>query len=149
MRSTGMSPVVEAWSTCRTSNAQDWPPGRLLQAKGQTTVSVVMPARDEEATVGEVVSRIATLAAGTGLVDELVVIDSDSTDNTSEAAAGAGAVVHRARDVAPQLDSYPGKGEALWKSLLVTKGDLLVFVDADLTHWGPHFVTGLLGEPVT
>ena len=50
MRSTGMSPVVEAWSTCRTSSAHDWPPGRLLQAKGQTTVSVVMPARDEEAT---------------------------------------------------------------------------------------------------
>jgi glucosyl-3-phosphoglycerate synthase len=54
-------------------------------------------------------------------------------------------VVHRARDVAPQLDSFPGKGEALWKSLLVTKGDLLVFVDADLTRWGPHFVSGLLG----
>jgi glucosyl-3-phosphoglycerate synthase len=53
--------------------------------------------------------------------------------------------VHRARDVAPELGGWPGKGEALWKSLLVTKGDLLVFVDADLTHWGPHFVTGLLG----
>ena len=47
--------------------------------------------------------------------------------------------------MAPELGGWPGKGEALWKSLLVTKGDLLVFVDADLTHWGPHFVTGLLG----
>jgi glucosyl-3-phosphoglycerate synthase len=47
--------------------------------------------------------------------------------------------------VAPDLGTFPGKGEALWKSLLVTKGELLVFVDADLTHWGPHFVTGLLG----
>jgi glucosyl-3-phosphoglycerate synthase len=53
--------------------------------------------------------------------------------------------VHRARDIAPELGAYPGKGEALWKSLLVTAGDLLVFVDADLTQWGPHFVTGLLG----
>ena len=53
--------------------------------------------------------------------------------------------MHRAREVAPDLGAFPGKGEALWKSLLVTKGDLLVFVDADLTHWGPHFVTGLLG----
>ena len=60
-------------------------------------------------------------------------------------AAEAGATVHRRREVAPELGSYPGKGEALWKSLLVTTGDLLVFVDADLTHWGPHFVTGLLG----
>src|SRR5215469_8290803 len=131
----------------RTSRWQDWPARRLAARKKElgTTVSVVIPARNEEATVGEVVSRIATLAAGTGLVDELVVIDSDSTDNTAEAAARAGALVHRARDVAPELDSFPGKGEALWKSLLVTKGDVLVFVDADLTHWGPHFVTGLLG----
>jgi glucosyl-3-phosphoglycerate synthase len=53
--------------------------------------------------------------------------------------------VLRARDIAPALGSYQGKGEALWKSLLVTQGDLLVFVDADLTRWGPHFVTGLLG----
>ena len=79
------------------------------------------------------------------LVDELVVIDSDSDDDTAEVAAGAGAVVYRARDVAPALGSFHGKGEALWKSLLVTKGDLLVFIDADLTLWGPHFVTGLLG----
>ena len=109
------------------------------------TVSVVIPARDEERTVAGVVSAIARLAADTGLVDELVVMDSDSTDATSRVAAQAGAIVYRAREVAPQLGSLPGKGEALWKSLLVTKGDVLVFVDADLTHWGPHFVTGLLG----
>ena len=131
----------------QTSHWRDWP-ARLLAARKRElglTVSVVIPARNEERTVGEVVSRIARLAADTGLVDELVVIDSDSTDKTSEAAAGAGATVHRAREVAPDLGGFPGKGEALWKSLLVTSGDLLVFVDADLTHWGPHFVTGLLG----
>ena len=72
-------------------------------------------------------------------------MDSDSTDATAEVAAKAGAAVYRAREVAPDLGAFPGKGEALWKSLLVTNGDLLVFVDADLTHWGPHFVTGLLG----
>jgi glucosyl-3-phosphoglycerate synthase len=74
-----------------------------------------------------------------------VVIDSDSADETARAAAGAGATVHRARDIAPALGAYPGKGEALWKALLVTRSDLLVFIDADLTHWGTHFVTGLLG----
>jgi glucosyl-3-phosphoglycerate synthase len=131
----------------RTSHWRDWPVKRLAARKRELglTVSVVIPARNEEPTVGEVVSRIARLAADTGLVDELVVIDSDSTDKTSAAASAAGATVHRAREVAPHLDAFPGKGEALWKSLLVTKGDLLVFVDADLTHWGPHFVTGLLG----
>jgi glucosyl-3-phosphoglycerate synthase len=106
----------------------------------------VIPARNEERTVADVVSALArTLIAQTPLVDELVVMDSDSTDATARVAAEAGATVHATRSVAPALGSYPGKGEALWKSLLVTKGDLLVFVDADLTQWGPHFVTGLLG----
>jgi glucosyl-3-phosphoglycerate synthase len=96
--------------------------------------------------VGRVVGALRqVLLIGTPLVDEIVVIDSDSTDGTGRAAERAGATVHRARDIAPELGSYPGKGEALWKSLLVTRGDLLVFVDADLTQWGPHFVTGLVG----
>ncbi|MBO0821692.1 MAG: glucosyl-3-phosphoglycerate synthase, partial [Nocardiopsaceae bacterium] len=103
------------------------------------------PARDEERTVAGVVSEIAKLRDGAGLVDELVVMDSDSSDSTAEAAAAAGATVYPAREVAPELGGYPGKGEALWKSLLVTKGDIVVFIDADLTRWGPHFVTGLLG----
>jgi glucosyl-3-phosphoglycerate synthase len=130
-----------------TSHWREWPARHLAAHKRDlgVTVSVVIPARNEERTVGQVVSRIARLAADTGLVDEIVVMDSDSTDKTSEAAAEAGATVHRAREVAVHLGAFPGKGEALWKSLLVTKGELLVFVDADLTHWGPHFVTGLLG----
>jgi glucosyl-3-phosphoglycerate synthase len=87
----------------------------------------------------------AVLVERIPLIDEVVVIDSDSADRTADQAARAGATVYRARDIAPELGTYPGKGEALWKSLLVTEGDLLFFVDADLTHWGPHFVTGLLG----
>lgn len=139
--------LAAAWSARRTSRWQDWPARQLAERKNDlgVTVSVVIPARDEERTVGDVVAAIGRLAADTGLVDEVVVMDSDSTDGTSGAAATAGATVHRVRNVAPHLGGYPGKGEALWKSLLVTKGDVLVFVDADLTHWGPHFVTGLLG----
>lgn len=109
-------------------------------------ISVVIPARNEERTVGNVARAIShSLMLQTPLVDELVVIDSDSTDATARVAAQAGAVVWSARDVAPRLGSFPGKGEALWKSLLVTTGDVLVFLDADLTLWGPQFVTGLLG----
>ncbi len=139
--------LAARWARHRTSHWRDWPVRQLAERKKRlgTTVSVVIPARNEERTVAGVVSAIARLAADTGLVDELVVMDSDSTDATAEIAAEAGATVHRAREVAPRLGGFPGKGEALWKSLLVTTGDLLVFVDADLTHWGPHFVTGLLG----
>jgi glucosyl-3-phosphoglycerate synthase len=139
---------AEAWYRQRTSHWRDWPLTGLVEAKERTgtRISVVIPARNEERTVGGVVGPLArALMSDAPLVDELVVIDSDSTDATAKAAAAAGAVVHRAKDIAPAAGAYPGKGEALWKSLMVTSGDVLVFVDADLTRWGPHFVTGLLG----
>ena len=79
------------------------------------------------------------------LLDEIVVIDSDSADATADVAEQAGATVYRAREIADEFGTRKGKGEALWKSLFVVTGDLLVFVDGDLTRWGPHFVTGLLG----
>ncbi len=139
---------AEAWLRRRTSHWQDWPVDRLLSWKRHrgTRISVVIPARDEEATVADVVGALRDeLVVGVPLIDELVVMDSDSVDATARVAQAAGAQVYRCQDVAPALGAYPGKGEALWKSLLVTTGDILVFVDADLTLWGSHFVTGLLG----
>jgi glucosyl-3-phosphoglycerate synthase len=136
------------WFARRTSHWQDWPADRLLAAKERlgVTISVVIPARNEQRTVAGVVGSLTrAFVRQTPLVDELVVMDSDSADATGAVAAAAGAVVYRTSEVAPAAGSFPGKGEALWKSLHVTKGDLLVFVDADLTSWGPHFVSGLLG----
>jgi glucosyl-3-phosphoglycerate synthase len=109
-------------------------------------VSLVVPARNEAATVGAVVGRVReALVETTTLLDEIVVIDSDSTDETFSAAQGAGAAVHRSADIRPDLGSHPGKGEAMWKSQFVTSGDLVVFMDADLLDWDTHFVPGLLG----
>ena len=141
-----------AWLDRRTSHWQDWRQDQLLAAKQRLgcTISVVIPARNEQRTISGVVGSIAAaLVTRVPLVDELIVMDSDSTDDTGEVAARAGAAVYRTADVLPREGSFPGKGEALWKSLLVSKGDLLVFVDADLTRWGPHFVTGLLGPLLT
>jgi glucosyl-3-phosphoglycerate synthase len=141
-----------AWFARRTSHWQDWPADQLLAAKERLgiTISVVIPARNEERTVAGVVGSLArAFVRRLPLVDELVVMDSDSTDATGAVAAEAGAVVYRTSEVAPAAGSFPGKGEALWKALHVTKGDLLVFVDADLTSWGPHFVSGLLGPLLT
>jgi glucosyl-3-phosphoglycerate synthase len=136
---------AERWFRERTSRAGDWPADLLRGRKAGTTVSVVLPALDEEPTVGRIVAGIVGLAERTGLVDEIVVMDSGSEDRTGEVAAAAGAkVVHR-DDVLPELGSYPGKGEVLWKALAATSGDLIVYVDADLTEFGPHYVTGLLG----
>jgi glucosyl-3-phosphoglycerate synthase len=138
----------DAWFSRRTSRWQDWPAELLLAAKQRlgVTVSVVIPARNEERTVTGVVDAVRrSLIKQLPLVDELIVMDSDSTDKTAAAAAAAGATVYRTSEVRPAAGSFPGKGEALWKSLHVSTGDLLVFIDADLTSWGPHFVTGLLG----
>src|ERR1700734_764661 len=138
----------DTWFGRATSRWQDWPPAMLLAAKLRLglSISVVIPARNEERTVAAVVGAISrSLGTRLPLIDELVVIDSDSTDSTAELAAGAGAKVYRAAEILPAAGRYPGKGEALWKSLHVTTGDLLIFIDADLTSWGPHFVTGLLG----
>ena len=143
-----MEERAHQWFCRRTSRWQDWPLEWLVKHKMRkgVRVSVVIPAHNEEATVGSIVRALrVALMSEVHLLDEIVVIDSESSDATAEIAARAGATVHRARDIAPGLGYFVGKGEALWKSLLVTKGDLLVFVDADLTHWGPHFVTGLLG----
>jgi glucosyl-3-phosphoglycerate synthase len=136
------------WFATHTHRWQDWPLPSLLAAKRRAgaTVSLVVPARNEAATVGDVVGRVRdALVETVRLLDEIVVIDSDSTDDTYAVARDAGARVHRSAEIRPDLGSLPGKGEAMWKSLFVTRGDLLVFMDADLVDWDTHFVPGLLG----
>ncbi|MGB9377175.1 MAG: glycosyltransferase, partial [Mycobacteriales bacterium] len=96
-----MRPDAERWYARRTSRAEDWPVAQLRAAKGTTTVSVVLPALDEEATVGTIVSCVRALAADTGLVDEVVVVDSGSTDSTRAVALAAGARVELAANVLP------------------------------------------------
>lgn len=132
------------------SSAADWPPHLLLAAKGTTTVSVVLPARDEERTVGEIVSIIRReLVEAVPLVDEILVIDSHSTDATAARAEAAGARVMRQDDVLPGLPPLSGKGEALWKGLAASTGDIVVFADSDLRNFGAHFISGLLGPLLT
>jgi glucosyl-3-phosphoglycerate synthase len=137
-------------SGIRTLHWDDWTLDDLLDAKGDTRVSLVVPARNEAGTIGDVVGRVRERLVDTvSLVDEIVVIDSDSTDATYDVAVSAGADVHRSSEIRPDLGTHPGKGEAMWKSLFVTDGDLIVFMDADLTDWDTHFVPGLLGPLLT
>ena len=140
-----MHPAAKAWLAERTSSAEDWSAEQLRTRKEAMQISVVLPALNEEATVGTIVEQITGYAGRTGLVDEIVVMDSGSTDRTAAVAASAGATVFHRDDVLPEFGSRPGKGEVLWKSLAVTKGDILVYVDADLTNFGEHYLTGLLG----
>ncbi len=136
----------DAWFAANTFHWDDWTLDSLLAAKADVTVSLVVPARNEAATVGDVVTRVREALVDTvALLDEIVVIDSDSTDDTFAVAQDAGADVYRSVDIRPDLGSHPGKGEAMWKSLFVTRGEVIVFMDADLLDWDTHFVPGLLG----
>ncbi|MEU5403870.1 glucosyl-3-phosphoglycerate synthase [Streptomyces sp. NPDC005963] len=143
---------VERWLTRRSWSAADRPLARLMAAKraSGTTVSVVLPALNEEATVGEIATVIRReLMESLPLVDELVVIDSGSTDRTAEVAAAAGArVVHR-DTILPRIPAVAGKGEVLWRSLMVTRGDIVCFVDADLRDFSADFVSGIVGPLLT
>ncbi|MEU4741319.1 glucosyl-3-phosphoglycerate synthase [Actinosynnema sp. NPDC023658] len=135
------------WFASHTWQSPQWTVPELVARKAGRTVSVVLPALDEEATVGDVVGVVRPLL-GT-LVDELVVVDSGSTDATVARASAAGArVVHRT-DVLPDLPPRPGKGEVLWRSLAATSGDLVVFLDSDLVDPDPEFVPSLLGPLLT
>ncbi len=149
--SEAMRPDARAWFRGRTTSATSLAAvdvEALLAAKRRsgTRVSVVLPARDEQATVGPIVADIADRwMHHARLVDELLVVDSDSTDGTAAAARAAGADVVAAADVLPAHGSRPGKGEALWKGLAATTGDVVVFLDADRQGDVSHFVPGLLG----
>jgi glucosyl-3-phosphoglycerate synthase len=145
-----MRTVTEQWFAERTFQYPAWTPESLVPAKEGRSVSVVLPALDEEATVGAIVAAIVPLTRGPApLVDELVVVDSGSTDRTVAVAASAGARVVRRADVVPELPPRPGKGEVLWRSLAATTGDVVVFLDSDLVDFDPGFVPALLGPILT
>jgi glucosyl-3-phosphoglycerate synthase len=117
-----------------------------LKERQGLTISLVLPALNEAATIGPIVRRARReLLEKVPLLDELLVIDSGSTDGTARIAAEEGARVIQHADVLPRYGSYRGKGEALWKSLHATSGDLVAWCDTDVRDWHPRFVYGTLG----
>ena len=122
-------------------------PGLLVASKGLRRISVCIPARNEAATVGQIVRTIVValtgLHGGVPLVDEVLVVDDGSVDHTAAVAAQAGARVLSADTPGG------GKGQAMRSALKAAEGDLIAFVDADVTNFGAHFVSGLLGPLLT
>ena len=117
--------------------------GSLSVEGGKVTLAV------QGASVGLVADLVGCWVTAVPLVDEVLVVDSDSTDATAAVARAAGAEVVAAADVLPAHGSRPGKGEALWKSLAATSGDLVVFMDSDLLGDVRHYVPGLLTPLLT
>jgi glucosyl-3-phosphoglycerate synthase len=130
----------------RTFHHAAFPAEQLVATKGDQRISLCLPARDEAATVGTIVHRARrALVDDVPLLDEILVVDDHSTDATAARAAAAGARVVAAAEIAPEHGTGPGKGQALWKSVLAAEGDLLVWCDSDLREFDPAFVAGLLG----
>jgi glucosyl-3-phosphoglycerate synthase len=118
-------------------------PWERLAAERQATVSVCLPARDEERTIGAILEQLAPLRER-GVIDQLVVVD-NSGDRTAEIARGFGVDVYDQELLAPEHGPVLGKGDAMWRALGVLTGDVICFLDADSEHFGPHYACGLLG----
>ncbi|ASU78898.1 glucosyl-3-phosphoglycerate synthase [Actinopolyspora erythraea] len=148
-----MTPEAERWFAARSWQEPSWSVERLAPLKGRTRVSVVLPALNEQDTIAPIVTALAPLADPGGhrppLVDEIVVLDSGSTDNTRERASRAGARVVSREDVLTEFEPRAGKGEVLWRSLAAVSGDVLVFLDSDLVDFDAGFVPALLGPLLT
>src|SRR4029077_18564101 len=115
--------VTGRWLTDHSWSRPTWTVDELVAAKRGPTISVVLPALNEEETAGSVVETITPLLGG--LVDELIVLDSGSTDETEIRAIAAGARVISRELALPEVAPQPGKGEGLWGSLAAAPGDLL------------------------
>lgn len=117
-----------------------------LKEKAGVSISLCIPSLNEEKTIGkEIVLFKSELMSRKPLVDEIAVVDSGSTDRTCEIAAEFGADVYLSSDILPSYGSKRGKGENLWKAVYQLKGDIIVYVDADIGNIHPRFVYGLLG----
>jgi glucosyl-3-phosphoglycerate synthase len=117
-----------------------------LKEKQGLTVSLVLPTLNESETIGPIVRRaIREMQERYPLLDEILVIDSESTDDTVAIAEAEGARVVSHPDVLARYGSYRGKGEALWKSLYETSGDIVVWADTDVRNWHHRMVYGTLG----
>ena len=121
---------------------------RLAAAKEKKnlTISLCLPTLNEEKTIAkEIIIMKSELMTRFPILDEIVVIDSGSSDRTREIASTFGAKVYLASDILPDLEPYTGKGENLWKALYITKGDIIVYLDADIKNIHHRFAYGLIG----
>jgi glycosyltransferase involved in cell wall biosynthesis len=145
--------VVDKWFAENTYHAREFRNvERLVQLKRKQglTISLGLPTLNEQATIGNVITTLkGALMDEVPLLDEVVVIDSASTDDTVSIARGLGVPVVQHGDILPELGRFVGKGEALWKSLHQLKGDIVVWCDTDVSNIHPQFVYGIVGPLLT
>lgn len=139
---------IDDWLQTNTfHHAQFWDILQMVKKKEEQgiTISLCIPTLNEERTIGkEIIIFKSELMTRYPLLDEIAVIDSGSSDNTREVSAAFGADVYLAKDILPEMEEKRGKGENLWKAIYQLKGDIIVYIDADIKNIHPRFVSGLL-----
>jgi glucosyl-3-phosphoglycerate synthase len=147
--SRAISILVDKWFAEKTFHADEFSNLRELMAlkeKQGCSLSLALPALNEEKTVGKVIRTVKrALVERVPLFDEIVLMDSNSTDRTREIAERLGIPVYIHQELLPEMGARTGKGEALWKSLLVTRGDIIAWIDTDIINIHPRFVYGIVG----
>jgi glucosyl-3-phosphoglycerate synthase len=137
-----MPNAAESWHERNTFHHQQFD-AESLAADRDGTISVCLPARNEERTIGSILEGLEPLRR-LGLIDQVAVVDA-STDRTATIASSFGAEVYPQQTLIPELGPPLGKGDAMWRALQVLRGDYICFLDADSERFGPHFLTGLVG----
>jgi hypothetical protein len=143
-----VAPKLRSWLERRSYHGDDFPLARVRELRAAAgaagSVSVVLPTREVASTIATIVDTLVPLREA-GVIDELLVIDAASVDGTAAIAAAHGATVVQESAVLPEHGPAHGKGDALWRSLAVTRGEIVAFLDADTEDFHPGFALGLLG----
>ncbi len=144
-----LSAIVDRWFAENTFSSTEYDDlQRLLALKQQqgVRISLGLPTLNEEQTIGDIIGQVQEhLVAKVPLLDEVILIDSGSQDRTREIAAAHGVPVYLHQEILPQYGAFSGKGEALWKSLYVLSGDIIVWCDTDIKNFHPRFIYGVIG----
>src|ERR1039457_5742897 len=137
---------VREWFEQRSFHHQDFSslsePG---QAGQRITTTLVLPTRNDAETIGPILARVAPLNDRSGLIDQVMLVDADSTDGTGDIAGACGAEVNSENELLPAFGPAQGKCDAMWRSLSVARGDIVMFADADTNNFDEHFIYGTLG----
>jgi glucosyl-3-phosphoglycerate synthase len=141
--------AVSTWAQRRRYDFADFPIDRLIAAKGDSSVNVIVPAKQCAATIGGVLRNTVGPLVGAGVVDDVVVIDAASADGTEAAARSCGARVLQEDDLLTEHGAALGKGDAMWRGLHATDGEIVCFLDGDTTAPDPRHLQGLLGPLLT
>lgn len=137
--------AVSSWRERRRYRAEQFSADELADRKQAATVTVIVPAKECAATIGEVIETTVWPLSDAGLLDEVVVVDAGSRDGTAERAAAAGARVLQQDELLPGLGRALGKGDAMWRAVGATEGEIVCFLDADTEDPCSDHLLGLLG----